>query len=52
LALVLLKAQAVGVVITLFGLLPALVRYRWTIRSQKKKLVELEGIVSDHKARL
>lgn len=52
LAIVLLIALATGVAITFFGLLPTLVRCRWTIRSQKKKLTELESIVSDHKIKL
>ena len=52
LAIMLLIALATGVAITFFGLLPALVRGRWTIRSQKKKLGELESIISDHRAKL
>jgi uncharacterized integral membrane protein len=43
LALVLLVSVAVGVLISLLTGLPGLIRGRWTIKSQKKKLAVLEA---------
>ncbi|MEA4909703.1 MAG: LapA family protein [Chloroflexi bacterium] len=43
LALVLLVTLAVGVLISLLASLPGLIRGRWTVSGQKKKLAALEA---------
>jgi uncharacterized integral membrane protein len=52
LALILLIALSAGVLISLLVSLPTMVNNRLTLRSHKKKLVELEANLSDHKGKL
>jgi uncharacterized integral membrane protein len=52
LALILLIALSAGVLISLLASLPTMVNNRLTLRSHKKKLVELEANLSDHKGKL
>jgi hypothetical protein len=52
LALSLLVALAAGALASFFASLPAIIRGRLTLRSQRKKITELEASLSDHKARL
>ena len=48
LALVLLGALFSGILISFLGMLPSLVRNRWTIRQLRKKLEAAEGILAEH----
>jgi uncharacterized integral membrane protein len=52
LALVLIVSVAVGALISFFFSLPTLVRDKWTVRSQRKKINEMETELSDQNARL
>jgi len=52
LALLLLIAMAAGALISYFVSLPANIRVRWSHRTQKKKLAELESSLTDHKQKL
>lgn len=49
LALVLLLSVAAGVLISLLASLPGLIRARWTVASQRKKLAALENERSENK---
>lgn len=48
LALVLLLSVVVGVLISLLASLPGLIRGKWTVASQRKKLAALEGERSEN----
>jgi uncharacterized integral membrane protein len=48
LALILLGALFSGILISFLGLLPSLVRNRWTIRQLRKKLQAVEDILTEH----
>jgi uncharacterized integral membrane protein len=52
LALVLLIALSVGALISILASTPSLLRDKWTIRSHRKKVVELESVLDDHKTKL
>lgn len=52
LALVLLIAVAAGALISLLASLPTITRDKLTVRSHRKKVVELESSLSDHKGKL
>jgi putative membrane protein len=51
LALVLLVSMAAGVLISLLASLPGLIRARWTVSAQRKKLATLETESSGYKKR-
>ncbi len=52
LALVLFLALAAGALICIFATLPALIKGKWTIASQKKKLVQLEDSLNECNTKL
>ena len=52
LALVLLVAVAAGVLISFFFSLPTLARDKWTVRSQRNKLNELEASLDEQTTKL
>ncbi len=52
LALVLLIALAAGALISFLFSLPTNLKTRWTIRQQRKKLVDMETSLADYKLRL
>lgn len=52
LALVLLIAAAAGALISFFFSLPTLVRDKWTVRSQRKRLNELETEIDQQNSRM
>ncbi len=52
LALVLFLALAAGALICFFASLPALIKRKWTIAGQKKKLAQLEDSLEEHQLQL
>jgi lipopolysaccharide assembly protein A len=52
LAIILLAALCAGALISLLFYLPSLTRDKWTIRTHKKRLNEMEASLADHKSKL
>ena len=52
LAIVLLVALCAGALISALFSLPSLLKDKWTIRSHKKKLSDMESSLAEHKSRL
>ena len=52
LALILMVALAAGALISFLVSLPSNIKSRWTVRSQKKKMVELETKLSETQGKL
>ena len=52
LALVLFLALAAGAMICLFASLPSMIKGKWTIAKQKKKILEIENSLEEYRFKL
>jgi putative membrane protein len=51
-AFILLMALIAGAAISFFASLPSIIRDKWTVRSHRKKLTEMEASLTVHKQKL